>query len=112
MLLISFIFNVMVVVFFFVCFSLVSCFFHYALSVFIVFSFFLFFFVFSFGNMLVGFASPGKHLLFIASVGDNFYWTGATLEAWEQTWAEPYGVNDANSPLYQIPWMSLRPGRS
>ena len=53
---------------------------------------------------------PGKHLLFIASVGDNFYWTGATLDAWEKTWAEPYGVNDANSPLYQIPWMSLRLG--
>ena len=49
----------------------------------------------------------GKHLLFIASVGDNFYWTGATPEAWERTWAQPYGVHDPSSPLYQIPWLSL-----
>lgn len=49
----------------------------------------------------------GKHLLFIASVGDNFYWTGATPEAWEQTWSQPYGVHDPNSPVYQIPWLSL-----
>lgn len=49
----------------------------------------------------------GKHLLFIASVGDNFYWTGATPEAWERTWSQPYGVHDPSSPLYQIPWLSL-----
>ena len=91
---------VAVLLLFFFCFL----FLHSALSV-----FFLFFSISSFGftswfGMQV---LPGKHLLFIAGVGDNFYWTGATLDAWEKTWAEPYGVNDANSPLYQIPWMSL-----
>ena len=28
-------------------------------------------------------AQNSKKLLFIASAGDNFYWTGATREAWE-----------------------------
>ena len=51
--------------------------------------------------------SLGKHLLFIASVGDNFYWTGATPEAWLRTWAQPYGANDPNSPTYKVPWLSL-----
>ncbi|CAK9062334.1 unnamed protein product [Durusdinium trenchii] len=49
----------------------------------------------------------GKNLLFIASVGDNFYWTGVTPEAWHEDWEVPYGPNDPNSPLFQIPWLAI-----
>ncbi|CAE7466482.1 PAP7, partial [Symbiodinium pilosum] len=52
-------------------------------------------------------ANESKTLLFVASVGDNFYWTGATPEAWEFVWSQPYGVNDPNSPVYQVPWLSV-----
>eukprot|EP00913_Durusdinium_trenchii_P021859 g20539.t1 len=51
--------------------------------------------------------AAGKHLLFIGSVGDNFYWTGATPEAWERSWSQPYGANDPNSPLFRVPWLSV-----
>ncbi|CAJ1447551.1 unnamed protein product [Effrenium voratum] len=49
----------------------------------------------------------GKKLLFIASVGDNFYWTGATPAAWDKVWAEPYGVHDQASPFFHVPWLSV-----
>ncbi|CAE7879986.1 PAP3, partial [Symbiodinium microadriaticum] len=49
----------------------------------------------------------GKKLLFIASVGDNFYWSGVTPGAWQASWASLYGPNDPGSPLYQVPWLSV-----
>jgi len=49
----------------------------------------------------------GKTLLFIASVGDNFYWTGVTPKAWKEDWELPYGTNNPMSPLYQVPWMAV-----
>ncbi|CAE7272928.1 PAP7 [Symbiodinium necroappetens] len=52
-------------------------------------------------------ALGSKKLLFIASVGDNFYWTGATPEAWDAVWSQPYGIQDPNSPVYQVPWLSV-----
>jgi len=51
--------------------------------------------------------AAGKNLLFIASVGDNFYWSGVKPESWEVSWAQPYGVNDPGSPLHQVPWLSV-----
>ncbi|CAE7779504.1 PAP7 [Symbiodinium sp. CCMP2456] len=52
-------------------------------------------------------ALASKKLLFIATVGDNFYWTGATPEAWDAVWSQPYGTQDPNSPVYQVPWLSV-----
>lgn len=49
----------------------------------------------------------GKHLLFIASVGDNFYWTGVTPKAWREDWEVPYGPNNVTSALYQVPWLAV-----
>jgi len=51
--------------------------------------------------------NAGKNLLFIASVGDNFYWSGVTPAAWDQQWGSVYGTNDAGSPLHNVPWMSV-----
>lgn len=49
----------------------------------------------------------GKELLFIASVGDNFYWTGVSPVSWDVQWSHPYGANDPASPLYKIPWLAV-----
>ena len=79
------------------------------------------------GHLTVTFShrwQAGKHLLFIASVGDNFYWTGVTPEAWRDDWEvpeaqqirqelkqkwpvqravlRPYGPNNYTSALYQV----------
>eukprot|EP00440_Ansanella_granifera_P071729 gb/GFBE01077842.1/.p1 GENE.gb/GFBE01077842.1/~~gb/GFBE01077842.1/.p1 ORF type:complete len:402 (+),score=54.84 gb/GFBE01077842.1/:1-1206(+) len=51
--------------------------------------------------------AQGKQLLFVASAGDNFYWSGVKASAWEQSWSRPYGTNDPASPLYKIPWLAV-----
>ena len=53
-------------------------------------------------------AAAGKTLLFIAAVGDNFYWTGVDpATSWTTQWAQPYGTNDPSSPLYKVPWLAV-----
>lgn len=49
----------------------------------------------------------GRKLLFVATAGDNFYWSGVKLNSWETSWAAPYGTNDPNSPLYKVPWLAV-----
>jgi len=58
-------------------------------------------------NYIRGQKASGKNLLFVASVGDNFYWSGITPGAWETSWAEPYGTNHPDSPLFNVPWLSV-----
>lgn len=48
----------------------------------------------------------GMTLLFVGTVGDNFYWTGIQPQSWDVSWAAPYGVNDPSSPLFQVPWLA------
>lgn len=48
----------------------------------------------------------GKTLLAILTVGDNFYWNGAKSEFWDERWANVYGTNDPNSPLFDVPWLA------
>ncbi len=50
--------------------------------------------------------TAGKTCLFIAAVGDNFYWTGASGD-WSTQWANVYGTTDSNSPLYGIPFLAV-----
>jgi hypothetical protein len=50
--------------------------------------------------------AAGMNLLFIGTVGDNFYWTGVQPQSWGDSWATPYGVNDPTSPLFQVPWLA------
>jgi len=52
-------------------------------------------------------AAQGKTLLFIASVGDNFYWSGQDGSKWSNQWGDVYGHADAESPLYDIPWLAV-----
>merc|ERR1712046_58414 len=52
-------------------------------------------------------AALGKTLLFIASVGDNFYWSGQDGTKWSSQWGDVYGTADPNSPLYDIPWLAV-----
>jgi len=52
-------------------------------------------------------AAQGKTLLFIASVGDNFYWSGQDGSKWKRQWGDVYGTADPFSPLYNIPWLAV-----
>jgi hypothetical protein len=52
-------------------------------------------------------AALGKTLLFIAAVGDNFYWSGQDGSKWSSQWDDVYGHTDQNSPLYDIPWLTV-----
>lgn len=55
-------------------------------------------------------AAAGKKLLFVANVGDSFYWNGVapgTDESWRKQWAELYGVLDPASPLHGVPFLSV-----
>lgn len=49
----------------------------------------------------------GKTLLFVASVGGNFYWSGASPRSFEEQWAMPYGVWAPGTPLFGVPWLSV-----
>jgi len=51
--------------------------------------------------------AAGKELLFVGSVGDNFYWNGVCSEAWKPAWQMAYGTTDADSPLQYVPWLSV-----
>jgi len=53
-------------------------------------------------------AQAGKKLLFIAAVGDNFYWNGVKDSSWQTQWAKPYRTQDPTSPLYNIPWLVVQ----
>ena len=44
----------------------------------------------------------GKKLLFIATLGDNFYWTGQNNKTWETDWINIYGPD-----LVSVPWFSI-----
>eukprot|EP00928_Gymnodinium_smaydae_P011736 TRINITY_DN14300_c0_g5_i1.p1 TRINITY_DN14300_c0_g5~~TRINITY_DN14300_c0_g5_i1.p1 ORF type:complete len:662 (-),score=132.00 TRINITY_DN14300_c0_g5_i1:191-2176(-) len=50
--------------------------------------------------------AKGKKLLVVGTVGDNFYWTGASPELWDPVWANVYGTNDPESPLFEVPWLA------
>lgn len=53
-------------------------------------------------------ASAGKKLLFVAVVGDNFYWTGANTEsAWRQQWADVYSTTTPGEPFYNVPFLAV-----
>lgn len=51
--------------------------------------------------------NQGKTCLFIAAVGDNFYWSGQDGSKWAKYWGDVYGTEDQNSPLYGIPWLAV-----
>mmetsp|Transcript_25424 Transcript_25424/g.45121 ORF Transcript_25424/g.45121 Transcript_25424/m.45121 type:complete len:495 (-) Transcript_25424:80-1564(-) len=46
--------------------------------------------------------NPHSTLLFVLSVGDNFYWTGCTEERVREGWAEAYAPE-----LLAVPWFSV-----
>ena len=47
--------------------------------------------------------AKGMNLLFVAAVGDNFYWTGQDCNEWEAAWTQMYG-----SDLTSVPWMAIK----
>jgi hypothetical protein len=52
--------------------------------------------------------AQGKRCLFIGAVGDNFYANGIQDDAhWASQWSNVYGVDDAKSPLRDIPWLAV-----
>jgi len=52
--------------------------------------------------------AQGKKCLFIGALGDNFYNAGVIDENhWAEQWSNVYGTNNKDSPLYQIPWLSV-----
>lgn len=52
-------------------------------------------------------SAQGKKLLFIAAVGDNFYWSGVRPTMWQNSWVQPYGTNTPGAPLYKVPWLAV-----
>lgn len=46
--------------------------------------------------------NPGKNLLFIAVLGDNFYWTGQDGTLWDSDW---YNIYDKK--LTNVPWFPV-----
>lgn len=46
--------------------------------------------------------NPNSELLFVLSVGDNFYWTGVTPGRFDKTWADIYG-----DTLTSVPWFAV-----
>jgi len=47
--------------------------------------------------------AKGMNLLFVAAVGDNFYWTGQDCSEWERDWSNMYG-----SELTSFPWLAVK----
>ena len=52
-------------------------------------------------------SAAGKTLLFVAVVGDNFYWTGQTGDVWAQYWGDVYGVTDKTSHFFGVPFLAV-----
>ena len=46
--------------------------------------------------------SSGKNLLFIATVGDNFYWMGQDGTTWDSNWSDIYDINLRNVPWFPV----------
>eukprot|EP01083_Nonionella_stella_P207332 753322_1 len=46
--------------------------------------------------------SKGYNLLFVAAVGDNFYWTGQDCNEWASHWQNMYGPE-----LTAVPWLAV-----
>jgi len=46
--------------------------------------------------------SKGYNLLFVAAVGDNFYWTGQDCNEWTRAFTNMYGPN-----LTSVPWLAI-----
>lgn len=51
--------------------------------------------------------AAGKTLLFVAVVGDNFYWTGQSGNVWSSQWGDVYGVSDPASALHGVPFLAV-----
>lgn len=47
-------------------------------------------------------ANPRSTLLFVLSLGDNFYWAGATEAHFNETWFQSYA-----SELTEVPWFNV-----
>ena len=41
--------------------------------------------------------------LFVAAVGDNFYWTGQDCNEWARDWSSMYG-----DELTSFPWLAIK----
>eukprot|EP01062_Namystynia_karyoxenos_P006873 TRINITY_DN123_c1_g1_i1.p1 TRINITY_DN123_c1_g1~~TRINITY_DN123_c1_g1_i1.p1 ORF type:complete len:408 (+),score=83.98 TRINITY_DN123_c1_g1_i1:169-1392(+) len=52
--------------------------------------------------------AQGRKLLFVAVVGDNFYWSGNDpSRSWSTQWSTAYGIEDPASPLFGVPWLAV-----
>ena len=47
--------------------------------------------------------AKGMNLLFVAAVGDNFYWTGQDCNTWAAEWTQMYGTD-----LTSVPWLAIK----
>ena len=47
--------------------------------------------------------AKGMNLLFVAAVGDNFYWNGQDCSTWKADWTAMYGDH-----LTAVPWLAIK----